>query len=327
MAAALLKALRIAALIVKDMLQNEGSTLAKVVLGVITLFFGFLMMVLIPVAIYERVPVTPTTTEALWYYLAAQEVTVMTQTPCDSGVYVDWQEVIAIDALRYKQDFHKSSPDKAKDLARRFVQKVGSCSTGGENEKTYPIYRLRTIEEVMDDLGMSQKEQETVISKYRVIDFNFLIGFDPAAGKYGELYSGELSWPVPGYHSISSPYGQRLHPVKKVMTMHYGIDIPAPKGASIIAPADGRVKAIYDSAAEGLTMEVDHGKNENGQHLLTRYCHLSSTILNPGQEVMSGKAVAKVGNTGYLNTGSHLHFEVQVDGVCQDPAGFFKTDE
>jgi len=215
MAAALLKALRIAALIVKDMLQNEGSTLAKVVLGVITLFLGFLMMILIPVAIYERVPVTPTTTEALWYYLAAQEVTVMTQTPCDSSVYVDWQEVIAIDALRYKQNFRKSSPDKAKDLARRFVQKVGACSTGGENEKTYPIYRLRTIEEVMDELGMSQKEQETVISKYRVIDFNFLIGFDPAAGEYGELYSGELSWPVPGYHSISSPYGQRLHPVKK----------------------------------------------------------------------------------------------------------------
>lgn len=181
----------------------------------------------------------------------------------------------------------------------------------------------------MDELNMSAKEQKDVVEKYRVIDFNFLIGFKPdqgtAAGDYEELYNGEMRWPVPGFHNISSPFGMRIHPIKKVPTMHYGIDIPAPEGVNIVAPADGLVHSLTRSEAVGLTMEIDHGTNERGQRIKTRYCHLSDNVARPGQKVKAGEVVAKVGNTGYLTTGAHLHFEVYVDGVCHDPGTFFQT--
>lgn len=332
MAAAVLKALKVAAAILQDMITNDGQTLAKIAVGIITLFFTLLLLILMPVIIHERVPVTTTKAQALWYYNAAMAVTNMTQSPCDPGVYVDWQEVIAIDAVRYKQNFKKSSLDKAMYLAGKFVEQIGECTycTGeGEDEvcTTYTTYRLKSIDEVMDELEMSEKEKQTVKSKYRVIDFNFLIGFRPesAAGDYDELYSGDLSWPLSGHHSISSPYGMRIHPVTGNPAMHYGIDIPAAEGTPITAPANGQIRSFKWSDAVGWTMEVDHGKNELGKRIITRYCHLSEDIAQPGQKVKAGDVIAKVGNTGYLTTGAHLHLEVYVDGVTHDPAEFFQT--
>jgi hypothetical protein len=80
-----------------------------------------------PVVIHERVPVTMTQEQAVWYWQAAKEVTEMTQSPCDDGVYVDWQEVIAIDAVKLKQNFKKSSAGRAKMLALKFVEEIGIC--------------------------------------------------------------------------------------------------------------------------------------------------------------------------------------------------------
>lgn len=128
MGKAVLKALRIAALILEDMFKEDGSKLLKVTMAVVTLFFGLLMMVIIPVVIHERVPVTMTREQAVWYYQAAQGVTSMTQSPCDPGVYVDWQEVIAVDAVRLKQNFRESSASKAEDLAMQFVEEIGTCT-------------------------------------------------------------------------------------------------------------------------------------------------------------------------------------------------------
>lgn len=319
--------------ILSDILRNDGENILKILLVVAGFFVFLVLMIVIPVVIHERIPVTITKEQALWYYNAAREVTLMTQSPCDPGVYVDWQEVIAIDAVRYKQNFKKSSPKKAKALAEMFVEVVGECiHCVGEGENmvctAYPVYRKLSIEEVMKKLEMSPREQKMVLSKYRVIDFNFLIGFKPeqgeTAGNYEALYSGDMMWPVPGYHSISSPYGMRIHPIKKVATMHYGIDIPAPEGTLICAPADGKVISYKWSDAVGWTMVVDHGTDERGQRIITRYCHLDSNIAVVGQKVKKGEKIAMVGNTGYLSTGAHLHFEVQVNGVCRDPVEFFR---
>lgn len=332
MSASILRALQLIGAILRDMFNDDGPVIIKVVLVVITLFFALLIMILMPVVIHERIPVTITKSQALWYYDAAMEVTMKTQSPCDDGVYVDWQEVVAVDAVRYNQNFNKSSAAKALDLADRFVEETGTCThcTGsGENQDctSYPVYRLKTIEEVMDDLGMSEKKKKMVVEKYRVVDFNFLIGFKPEAGEavgdYSALYSGEMYWPVPGHHDISSPFGLRKHPVYGDMRMHYGIDIPAPEGTVIEAPAAGRVSSYQWSDAVGWTMVIDHGVNEQGQRIKTRYCHLSASLVSAGDDVLPGEAIAKVGNTGYLTTGAHLHFEVHLDGVCQDPAAYF----
>lgn len=193
---------------------------------------------------------------------------------------------------------------------------------------TYTTYRLKTIDEVMDEVGMSEDKQETVKEKYLAIRYDFLIGFksESVVGDYNALYSGDMTWPTPSYHSVSSPYGLRTHPVTgELGKMHYGIDIRAPEGATVISPADGKVKSYAYNEYGGWTMVVDHGENERGERITTRYLHLSAKVAGVGQTVKAGDTIAKVGNTGIYTTGPHLHFEVYVNGVTVDPAEFFKA--
>lgn len=174
---------------------------------------------------------------------------------------------------------------------------------------------------------MSKEKQEMVHEKYLAIRYDFLIGFksESVAGDYNALYSADMLWPTPSYHSISSPYGMRIHPKTGKRTMHYGIDISAPEGASVVSPADGKVKSYAYNEYGGWTMVVDHGENERGERIITRYLHLSAKVAGVGQTVKVGDTIAKVGNTGIYTTGPHLHFEVYVNGVTVDPAEFFKA--
>lgn len=194
---------------------------------------------------------------------------------------------------------------------------------------SYTTYRLLPIDEVMANLGMNEEERTNVVEKYCVIDFNFLIGFDPIViADYDALYSGQFAWPISGHHSISSPYGMRKHPVHGGHTMHYGIDIPAPAGTPITTPAEGRILDISWSDAVGWTITIDHGKDpDTEQRITSRYLHCTKISgIRKGQIVAEGKILALVGDErdmGYLSTGPHLHFEVLVDGVNQDPAKFF----
>ncbi len=174
---------------------------------------------------------------------------------------------------------------------------------------------------------MTKKQQETVHEKYLAIRYDFLIGFksESVASDYNALYSGDMLWPVPSCHSVSSPYGLRIHPTTGKRTMHYGIDIPAQEGAIVVAPADGEIISYSWLDSCGWIMVVDHGQNERGERITTRYLHLSAKVAGVGQVVKAGDTIAKVGNTGYLTTGPHLHFEVHINGVTVDPAGFFKA--
>jgi|LSQX01.2.fsa_nt_gb D-alanyl-lipoteichoic acid acyltransferase DltB (MBOAT superfamily) len=125
---AALRAVQVIAAVLRDLIENDGKTLATIAVGVISVFIALLIMVIIPVVIHERVPVCTTKEQAVWYWQAAKSVTEMTQSPCDPGVYVDWQNVIAIDAVRLKQNFNKSSLERAYELALRFVEETGTCT-------------------------------------------------------------------------------------------------------------------------------------------------------------------------------------------------------
>lgn len=124
---AALKVLQAVISVLRDMIENDGKTLGTIVVAAITVFCILLFFVLMPVVIHERVPVTMTKEQAVWYWQAAKAVTEMTQSPCDDGVYVDWQEVIAVDTVRLKQNFKKSDAKRAKKLALEFVEADGYC--------------------------------------------------------------------------------------------------------------------------------------------------------------------------------------------------------
>lgn len=110
------------------MIEEDGKTIGRLGALIATIFFFLFIFILMPVVIHERIPVTLTKEQAVWYYQAAKEVTEMTQSPCDAGVYVDWQEVIAVDAVRLKQNFKKSNAKRAKKLALEFIEEAGSCT-------------------------------------------------------------------------------------------------------------------------------------------------------------------------------------------------------
>ena len=120
--------------------------------------------------------------------------------------------------------------------------------------------------------------------------------------------------PVEGV--IGSGFGFRSDPITGRAALHTGLDFPADPGTAIVASAGGVVLGTDWHAEYGHTVEVDHG---NG--LVTRYAHCLKVLVKPGQVVKRGQAIAEVGSSG-RSTGPHLHFEVLLQGVPQDPARF-----
>jgi murein DD-endopeptidase MepM/ murein hydrolase activator NlpD len=120
--------------------------------------------------------------------------------------------------------------------------------------------------------------------------------------------------PVDG--PVGSGFGFRPDPFSGRAALHTGLDFPADPGTPIVASAGGVVVTVEWHAEYGQTVELDHG---NG--LVTRYAHCLKVLVKPGQLVRRGQPIAEVGSTG-RSTGPHLHFEVLVEGVPQDPARF-----
>lgn len=125
--------------------------------------------------------------------------------------------------------------------------------------------------------------------------------------------SGKFILPLASYTRISSPYGYRIHPITGTRKLHSGIDYAAPAGTAIYAADDGVVLTSGWINGYGYTITVNHGSG-----IVTLYAHCSSLIAKAGQKVTKGQTIARVGTTGN-STGNHLHFEVKVNGVAQDP--------
>jgi murein DD-endopeptidase MepM/ murein hydrolase activator NlpD len=117
----------------------------------------------------------------------------------------------------------------------------------------------------------------------------------------------------------SSNFGWRLDPFTGQQSFHEGIDFPADVGTAIEAAASGKVVFADVHPAYGKMIEIDHG---NG--LVSRYAHCSALLVSEGDFVMRGQLIAKVGTTG-RSTGPHLHFEVRLNGVPQNPARFLQA--
>ena len=115
---------------------------------------------------------------------------------------------------------------------------------------------------------------------------------------------------------VGSGFGFRTDPFSGRGALHSGLDFPGETGTQIMAAAGGMVVSTEVHPAYGQLVEIDHG---NG--LLTRYAHASRVMVKTGDLVKRGQVVALVGTSG-RSTGPHLHFEVLVEGVPQNPARF-----
>ncbi|EAU63471.1 cell wall-binding protein associated metalloendopeptidase [Stigmatella aurantiaca DW4/3-1] len=128
------------------------------------------------------------------------------------------------------------------------------------------------------------------------------------------LASTPSVWPARGW--VTSDFGQRLDPYTAERVTHAGLDIAAPHGKEIHAPSDGTVVFAGLEGGYGNVIVIDHGYG-----IKTRYGHLAKMLVKAGDKVKRGSLIAAVGNTG-RSTGPHLHYEVRVNGIPQNPRKF-----
>lgn len=120
---------------------------------------------------------------------------------------------------------------------------------------------------------------------------------------------------------LGSSFGWRIDPLNGRSALHTGLDFPAEPGTAILAAAGGVVVTQEYHVAYGNMVEVDHGND-----LVTRYAHASRVLVKKGDLIKRGQKIAEVGTTG-RSTGPHLHFEVLVQGVYQDPQKFLTAGQ
>jgi murein DD-endopeptidase MepM/ murein hydrolase activator NlpD len=186
---------------------------------------------------------------------------------------------------------------KKRELNERQVSRSNALNKLTLQEKEY--------EKALDELEETSRRVEKEIKKLQ----------QDSKRKYA---GGKLEWPTPSSYNITSPYGNRYHPITKKYRMHTGIDIGAPSGASVLAANDGVVIFSGSNGGYGKCLIIDHGGG-----IATLYAHNSSLSVSNGKEVKRGEEIAKVGSTG-LSTGPHLHYEVRENGSTVDPMKFYK---
>ena len=126
--------------------------------------------------------------------------------------------------------------------------------------------------------------------------------------------------PVKGT-ALTSGYGVRSDPFRGRAAMHAGIDLAAPLGTPIYATADAIVQRSEWVNGYGNLVELNHGRG-----IQTRYGHLSKSMVKQGQRVKRGDLIALMGSTG-RSTGSHLHYEVRIDGKAVNPVPFMQSND
>lgn len=114
--------------------------------------------------------------------------------------------------------------------------------------------------------------------------------------------------------TLTSGYGQRIHPINGTEEFHSGVDVAAPLGTDLVAAYDGEVVEVGENEQLGKFIRLSHG---NGIEIL--YGHCQEVVAMQGTAVKAGERVALVGSTG-VSTGSHVHIRVSVDGTACDPA-------
>jgi murein DD-endopeptidase MepM/ murein hydrolase activator NlpD len=168
-------------------------------------------------------------------------------------------------------------------------------------EQRITLKNRRMVEPTPTDLQRIAQEQQRLTA---------------ALGQWSESMLVEQPFLLPVAGRFSSPFGLRRYFNDQPRKPHSGLDIAAPQGAPIRAPAPGRVVDTGEYFFNGNTIFLDHG-----QGLITMYCHLDQVHVAQGQHVNRGDVMGTVGMTGRV-TGPHLHWSVSLNGTMVEPVLF-----
>ena len=163
----------------------------------------------------------------------------------------------------------------------------------------------RRTADIRVDLG-------ALIRRANLLASSFKEAADSLALHTARLAATPSIMPTQGW--LSSAFSSmRVHPILHMARPHEGIDVSAPMGSPIEAPAAGVVTDAGWETGYGNTITIDHGFG-----IVTKFAHASKLLVKTGQRVSRGQRIALVGNSG-LATGPHLHYEVHVNGRPVDP--------
>jgi murein DD-endopeptidase MepM/ murein hydrolase activator NlpD len=180
----------------------------------------------------------------------------------------------------------------------------GGLDVRGEALKDADLAKLDLATLLDKDLVRLEK-----MAQYQEESFNNLKAF--LADQKDLIERSPYRWPVRGF--LSSTFGARVDPFTGQQRLHEAIDIVAPKGTPIKAPADGIVTFSGHDSTFGNMLVIDHGYG-----VITRYGHNDTVAVREGQRVKRGDTIATVGTSG-RSTGPHVHYEIRINDVAINP--------
>jgi len=178
---------------------------------------------------------------------------------------------------------------------------------------------------LMGMTGMARRSAEiridlsALIRRANLLASSFREAADSLAYHSARLAATPSIMPTQGW--LSSAFSaMRAHPILHLSRPHEGIDVSAPMGSPIEAPAAGVVTSAGWEAGYGNKIVIEHGFG-----IVTKFAHASKLLVRTGQRVSRGQRIALVGNSG-LATGPHLHYEVIVNGRPVNPLKYVLPD-
>jgi len=172
------------------------------------------------------------------------------------------------------------------------------------------------IASINSDIKELEKAEKKAESDYKSIQAELNKALSQSKSTPAYQGNGKFLWPSAASSRVTSEYGYRIHPISGYKKLHRGLDIGAAAGTNVLAAEAGTVMTAGWNNSYGYYITINHGGG-----YVTLYAHNSKLLVSKGAKVTKGQVIAKVGSTGN-STGPHIHFEVMVNGTCQNPRNY-----
>lgn len=239
--------------------------------------------------------------------------------------YIYTQEVIDVSRIPFLEETGKEKEHKIKvmeDTIPKMEKKLEEM-----DEKKQELYQMHRLDEAPgngDEVETSGKtyyeidEVNAMLSTAKDIEESLLrvgeiLAQDKTMANHLPTLKPAKGWIIRGFGNTESPFTGTIQ-------MHRGVDIVGDRGQPIWATGDGEVIFAGMKEGYGLTVEIDHGYG-----FITTYAHNKSILVQVGDKVKRGEAIALMGSTGH-STGTHLHYEIRYNGQYVDPLPFMMVE-
>jgi murein DD-endopeptidase MepM/ murein hydrolase activator NlpD len=239
--------------------------------------------------------------------------------------YIYTQEVIDVSRIPFLEDSSKEKERKIEVMEETIPKMEKKLQE--MDEKKQELYQMHRLDEAPGNEDQTTTNEK---SYYETSDINAMLStakdIEESLLRVGEILAQDKTMadhlptlkPTKGW--IIRGFGNTVSPFTGTIQMHRGVDIVGDRGQPIWAAGDGEVIFAGMKEGYGLTVEIDHGYG-----FITAYAHNKNILVQVGDKVKRGEAIALMGSTGH-STGTHLHYEVRYNGQYVDPLPFMMVE-